>query len=260
LSLDRLTTLSPEAAGALAQYNGCLYLRGLKELSDEVAIALSQHDGDLVLKGQTSRKINAAKASSKAAKASAQHKRGLVALETAMAGPHIGDLYLNDLTGLTSEQAKALSQHNGTLYLNGLTGLTSEQAKALAEHKGSLYLNGLRLLSREAAKALSQHEGYLALSEDMVSRVRQGKRDAWLEEGKAKVGPWQKKFDLQCPKHGYLTWSGTQVSNTRCSQCNNQSGSGSFNCDLFVTCTAVAMIRVTEWPDGTKSFEFKALD
>ena len=65
---------------------------------------------------------------------------------------------------LTVEQAKELAhQKGGRLYLDGLTTLSDEAAKALAKHEGYLRLNGLTTLSDEAAKALAQHEGSLSL-------------------------------------------------------------------------------------------------
>ena len=53
LSLDGLTTLSDEAAKALAEFKGPLHLGGLTTLSDEAAKALAQHKGGLVLDGLT---------------------------------------------------------------------------------------------------------------------------------------------------------------------------------------------------------------
>ena len=51
LHLDGLTTLSDEAAEALAQHKGHLYLDGLTTLSDEAAKALAQYEGWLHLDG-----------------------------------------------------------------------------------------------------------------------------------------------------------------------------------------------------------------
>ena len=53
LHLNGLTTLSPKAAKALAQYKGGLSFNGLTTLSDEAATALAQHKGTLSLDGPT---------------------------------------------------------------------------------------------------------------------------------------------------------------------------------------------------------------
>ena len=110
LDLQGLTTLSDEAAKALAQHEGWLDLNGLTTLSDEAAKALAQHKGEnLLLNGLTT-------LSDEATKALAQHK---------------GGLGLTDLTMLSDEAAKALAQHIGWLSLNRLTTLSDEAAGAL---------------------------------------------------------------------------------------------------------------------------------
>jgi hypothetical protein len=85
-----LTSLSDEAAQALAKHEGNLYLSGLTTLSDRAAQALSQHKGGwLYLDGLTSLSDGAAQALS-------QHK---------------GGLRLDGLTSLSDGAAQALSQH-----------------------------------------------------------------------------------------------------------------------------------------------------
>jgi hypothetical protein len=60
---NRLTTLSPGAAQALAQHGvGHLYLDGLTTLSPEAAKALAQHKGGLSLNGLTKLSPKAAEA------------------------------------------------------------------------------------------------------------------------------------------------------------------------------------------------------
>jgi hypothetical protein len=132
VNLNRLTTLSDEAARALAQHEGWLSLNGLTTLSDEAAKALAQHQGALHLNGLATLSVEVARAL-------AQHK---------------GRLSLDGLTTLSDEAAQALAQHKGVLFLEGLTTLSDEQAKALAQHQGLLSLNGLTTLSDQAAAAL----------------------------------------------------------------------------------------------------------
>jgi hypothetical protein len=167
LLLNGLTTLSAEAATALAQHEDSLSLNGLTTLSDEVATALAQHTGRLSLNGLTTLSPEAIKAlarhkgalefdglttlSAEAVKALAQHKGTM-------------SLSLAGLTTLSAEAVKALARYNGTLYLNGLTTLSAEAAKGLAQHKGALFLAGLTTLSDEVAAALAQHEGALSLT------------------------------------------------------------------------------------------------
>jgi len=62
LVLDRVTTLSHEAAKELAKHQGDLWLRGLNKLSDEASQALSQHKRKLYLDGLTTLSTEAAKA------------------------------------------------------------------------------------------------------------------------------------------------------------------------------------------------------
>jgi hypothetical protein len=194
LYLNGLTTLSADAAKALAQHKGGLSLNGLTTLSDEAATALAQHKGDLSLTGLTTLDADAAKAL-------AQYKgwlflNGLNTLDaeaaTALA-QHKGELHLNGLTTLDAEAATALTQHKGTLSLckwgslvrtnltpdsalafaellggdlSAVTALDSPDsvaiAKALAQYKGWLFL-GLTTLDAEAATALAQHKGRLSL-------------------------------------------------------------------------------------------------
>ena len=74
-------------------------------------------------------------------------------------------LPVNGLKKLMPDVAQALAGYSrGPLFLNGLTTLSAEAAKALAQHKGSLSLIGLTTLSGEAATALAQHKGELQLA------------------------------------------------------------------------------------------------
>ena len=100
LSLDGLTSLTGEAAAALAEHHGgTLSLDGLKTLPDKAAAALATHDGWLSIDGLVV-------LSPGAAKALAQHR---------------GDwLFLDGLTSLSDEAAKSLAQHRGAVSLRGL--------------------------------------------------------------------------------------------------------------------------------------------
>jgi hypothetical protein len=164
LYLNGLTTLSAEAATALAQHKGALFLNGLTTLSAEAATALAQHEGrELALDGLTT-------LSDETAKALAQYK---------------GDLSLNGLSTLSDEAAKALAQHKDRLFLEsisfsltadsalawaalfrgqlaGITALDSPDsvaiAKALATRKGPLSLPNLKKLSPKTLSALLEKE------------------------------------------------------------------------------------------------------
>ena len=139
LQLDRLTTLSPEAAKELARFDGWLSLNGLTSISKETAEAIAQHRGVLHLNGLT-------KLSDEAA--------------TKLAS-HFGELSLNGLTSLSDEAAKALANHKGgRLNLNGLTTISTVAAQALATRKGygvrPFRLEGLTSLSPETAAVLAE--------------------------------------------------------------------------------------------------------
>jgi len=80
-------------------------------------------------------------------------------------------LYLNGLTSLDAETAKALAEFKGeNLDLDGLTSLDAETAKVLAEFKGgTLYLSGLTSLDAEAAAALAEFKGEDLILRDLTS-------------------------------------------------------------------------------------------
>jgi hypothetical protein len=140
LYLNGLTTLSDEAATALAQHKGSLSLNGLTTLSDEAAKALAQHEGELFLNGLTT-------LSDEAAKALAQHK---------------GELQLGSISfSLTSDSALVWA----TLLrgqLSAVTALDSPDAvaiaKALATRKDPLSLPNLKKISPKTLSALIEKE------------------------------------------------------------------------------------------------------
>lgn len=74
-------------------------------------------------------------------------------------------LPLNGLKSVDGDLAEALAGYRkGPLFLDGLTMLSVEAAKALARHRGVLSLSGLTTLSADAAKAIAAAEhwtGYL---------------------------------------------------------------------------------------------------
>ena len=152
LSLNGVTTLSDEAAKALAKCKGGLSLNGVTMLSDEAANALAQRDGYLSLHGLTT--LTNAQLAAKLAPRLQQVKT-LFLVKT-----------FKSLTTLSPEAAQALAQHGeGHLSLDGLTTLSDEVAKALARYKGdSMSLDGLTTLSDEAAKALARYKGRLSLN------------------------------------------------------------------------------------------------
>jgi mono/diheme cytochrome c family protein len=139
LQLDRLTTLTPEAAKELARFDGWLSLNGLTSISKETAETIARHRGVLHLNGLT-------KLSDESAMALASHE---------------GELSLNGLTSLSDQAAKALANHKrGRLYLNGVTTISTVAVQALATRKAGgklpVQLDGLTSLSPEVAAVLAE--------------------------------------------------------------------------------------------------------
>ena len=195
--LDGLTSMTPEAAAALAETNGHNWrsdLPAFKTIPVEVAQALAKRQGGLSMPGLTTLSDDAAKALGGKLGGSLPRLTSLtVETARAIAGPvpgqfhrtlnldgltalpddialaiggkdSRGDLHLNGLTSLTPIAAKAICQREGDLYLNGLTTIPEETLKALAEHKSPgyarpvVYLDGLTSLSDEAAATLAKWE------------------------------------------------------------------------------------------------------
>jgi hypothetical protein len=124
LRIDRLASLTPEAAETLAAHEGVLVLNDLTSLDPEVAAALAKRVGN--------RKLN-----------------------------RPGTLVLNGLTRISVESAAALARFSGELVLKGITELNPATAAALATHKGRLHLMGLTTVSPEVAAALRKHPAVL---------------------------------------------------------------------------------------------------
>lgn len=162
--LDAVTSLTAEAARALACHKGYLSLDGLTILTEDVAEALAAHEGSLSLTGLTS-------ISASAAMALSQHRgdvdfENLASLssETAHALASIGfSLFLHRLPTISDDAAVALGQHKGTLILDGIESLSPVAAAGLAANDGPLYLRGLKILSAAAAMSLSKHKDWLGL-------------------------------------------------------------------------------------------------
>ncbi|MFT5430916.1 MAG: hypothetical protein ACI9OJ_001595, partial [Myxococcota bacterium] len=162
--LDGLTTLSVEAAAALAEahpHNWRGDLPGFKAIPLEVAKALAKREHGLSLKGLTT-------ISDAAAKSLGPKLNGDLAALTSLS-PEVakviaqsrGFLVLNSLTSLSDESAKALTenaQNRGNLYLNNLTTITPDTARAICRREGYLYLNGLTTISDEVLNALAEHK------------------------------------------------------------------------------------------------------
>jgi hypothetical protein len=67
---------------------------------------------------------------------------------------HTGDIQLNALAEITTEQAEHFSHHAGVLQLNGLRTVDEEAASWLLRHRQRLTLLGLRLVSRQTVRLL----------------------------------------------------------------------------------------------------------
>ena len=140
VSLNGLTTLSPEVAAALGQSSvPVIWLNGLTTLSPEVASMLVEHEKrSLSLNGLTT-------LSPETAVALARQKGSY--------------LNLNGLTTLSPEVAAALAKSSVAIYLNGLTTLSPEVALELARYQGKgIFLNGIRTLQPEAAQTLANQD------------------------------------------------------------------------------------------------------
>ena len=144
LQLDRLTTLSPEAAKELARFNGWLMLDGLTNVSDETAKALASRFGELSLNGLRS-------LSDDVAKALAAHAKGR--------------LYLNGLSSLSPAAAQALAKRKAggkfPVRLDGLSSLSPEVAAVLADLPSGEWearLPNVETIPDDVAQALAKRE------------------------------------------------------------------------------------------------------
>jgi uncharacterized protein (TIGR03067 family) len=140
LSLNRIRTITPEAAAALLSGKRWLQLSGLESLSVEVASALSQHQGWLSLNG-----LNAISPES----------------ADALASFHGVSLDLNGLQNLDVAIAELLAKvrTSNQFSLNGLRTLSPEVAAALVSggHR-HLSLQGIEALTDESLTILRRHQ------------------------------------------------------------------------------------------------------
>jgi hypothetical protein len=159
LDLNHLTSLSVGVAIQLSKHKGGgLKLNGIKRLSSNTADYIGRHDGDLALNGLTNLSPNIARFLAPAFGFQNQ------ILDHA--------LYLNGLTALSAETAKALSNHRGRLILNRLSSLSETAAEALSGHKGSyLSLCGIKEISDKSAEYLSKHSQVNLLGLTALSSV-----------------------------------------------------------------------------------------
>jgi hypothetical protein len=160
LSLSGLTTLSADAAKAVAQFKeeGGLHLNGLTTLSAAATKGLAEFKGQLTLGGPGMLAVCRARTVAEF-KCGVLFLNGITSLSTtdakALAEFKVSLLAINDLTTLSAETAKALAEFRGHTLQIRVPTLSAEAAKALAEFKGALLLPGLTTLSPEAAAALA---------------------------------------------------------------------------------------------------------
>jgi hypothetical protein len=124
LRIDRLQSITPETAEALAAHEGVLVLNDLVSLDPQVATALAKRVGN--------RKLN-----------------------------RPGTLVLNGLESISPQAAAAIAPFSGELVLKGITKLAPPTAAALAAHKGRLHLTGLTDMSPRVRAALKPHPNVL---------------------------------------------------------------------------------------------------
>lgn len=157
--LDRVESLSAQAAAALANWKGMdLSLNGLEHFPVDVAEAIAKWGSDhpfpiglgvggLLMAYTEGRKL---------------HLNGLTSLSVeaaeAIAKRKGGTLYLDGLASLPLAVATALAKWNGWgLSLGGLTNVPVDVADALATWKGrALFLSGLNQLPMNVAVALAK--------------------------------------------------------------------------------------------------------
>lgn len=138
ISLPALSRLSPEAAAAIAAYNGDLQFPQLTELSADVARGLASHKGPLFMP---------------AVMLTSESAAGLA--------PHTGMLVLGSVE-LSEEVAQALADHAGPIHLPALTSLSSlplarkfgRQGQEKPEGFEFVRLGSLKSLTKEVAEAL----------------------------------------------------------------------------------------------------------
>jgi hypothetical protein len=186
-NFDALTTLTPEVAEVLVNYEGALSFNGLTELSAETASVLAKHPpmkqfgyADLRLNGLQTISLKAAEAL-----AAHQGKVLLYSLEKLDSLPlaqklarQWGELRFG-ISELSPPIAAELAKHRGTdedktrpgvifrrqdgaasvLRIDNIASLSPETAEALAAHEGVLVLNDLTSLPPAVAVSLAKRTG-----------------------------------------------------------------------------------------------------
>jgi len=183
VSLRGLKKLTPEAARALAECRGGLYLSH-RVLSPAVYVAILNHSGLLEIGDLEELSANEAEAiaehqgavslpaikslSPEAAKSLQKHRGGLRLEQVALLSPdaanalanYSADLHLPGLSTLGEVALAAkLARGGGELRLPGLKSLSPSIAEQLGRHQGSLWLDGIQSLDFDAAWELAKHKG-----------------------------------------------------------------------------------------------------
>lgn len=185
LYLPSLHTLSPDAADALAKYEGYLELPELtsldskslakrlasegmnyleiteqKTLSPEVSDALAKFSGELSMY-----QLSSLSSKLLAKKFADQNWQGINLESLNEISPEAAnvlvqtmeDINLSGLTTLPPKVAKVLSTHSGTLYLTGITNLNPDLAETFLEYTRHLSLGGLKPDDVATAKVLAKY-------------------------------------------------------------------------------------------------------
>lgn len=148
LKLSEVGGISLDAARAVADFRGDVYLDALEDLPGAVAEVLSaHHNGLLSLNGLCDVSDDAAKA----------------------LADHHGDLELNGLSEISDPVIERLFRHCGRLSLNGLTSLSEQALAALSRSFGEVSLDGLGPPFVEPAAFARQKAG--TLTADIVNRL-----------------------------------------------------------------------------------------
>ncbi len=178
LSLDGLTTLTPNVANALARHKGRLSLNGLTEITSVPLAEKLAEQSDFVDLS------NLVEISQEVASTLAKYE---------------GDLFLDGLTTLSPNAANALARHKGWLSLNGLTTLTYHVAESLSGRQGVLCLDGITTLEPQIALLLAMHRGdalYMSNLRGLQNGQLAGKlADSWAYQDEAHIELTAMLFD-----------------------------------------------------------------
>lgn len=172
LDLSGIRELDPEVAVILGGYRGDLLLDGLTTLSVEAAAALASHGG--AAGGDVDPHAIASRVA-EAFEAGDLDGDRLAAIIGEFGGhADMPRLSLGGLESLDADVAAALAGHLGALGLDGLQTLGTESAQALAGHVGPLSLAGLEnvaALPPEAVEALTGHVGEIIIPAEVLAAI-----------------------------------------------------------------------------------------